>query len=72
MMDLGILMDSSRYVSPSLWEEEKSIVVTLMEKLDITPLGTHISVITFSSEVEFPIPFNGYKDKVDLTPDQTL
>ncbi|XP_022796155.1 uncharacterized protein LOC111334626 [Stylophora pistillata] len=66
MMDLGILMDSSRYVSPSLWEQEKSIVVTLMEKLDITPLGTHSSVITFSSEVEFPIPFNGYKDKVDL------
>ena len=65
-MDLGILMDSSHYISPSLWEEEKSIVVTLMDKLDITLLGTHMSVMTLSSEVEFPIPFNGYRDKVDL------
>ena len=59
-------MDSSHYISPSLWEEEKSIVVTLMDKLDITLLGTHMSVMTLSSEVEFPIPFNGYRDKVDL------
>ena len=59
-------MDSSHYISLSLWEEEKSIVVTLMDKLDITLLGTHMSVMTLSSEVEFPIPFNGYRDKVDL------
>ena len=59
-------MDSSHNISPSLWEEEKSIVVTLMDKLDITLLGTHMSVMTLSSEVEFPIPFNGYRDKVDL------
>ena len=59
-------MDSSHYISLSLWEEEKSIVVTLMDKLDITLLGTHMSVMTFSSDVEFPIPFNGYRDEVDL------
>lgn len=59
-------MDSSHNISPSLWEEEKSIVVTVMDKLDITLLGTHMSVMTLSSEVEFPIPFNGYRDKVDL------
>lgn len=59
-------MDSSHNISPSLWEEEKSIVVTVMDKLDITLLGTHMSVMTLSSEVEFPIPFNGYRDEVDL------
>ena len=59
-------MDSSHYISTSRWEEEKSIAVTLMDKLDTGPLGTHMSVMTFSSAVEFPIPFNGYKDKVDL------
>ena len=59
-------MDSSHNISPSLWEEEKSIVVTVTDKLDITLLGTHMSVMTLSSEVEFPIPFNGYRDEVDL------
>ena len=65
-MDLGILMDSSYNISPSLWEEEKSIVVMLMDKLDIHPLGTHLGVMTFNTAVDFPIPFNGYKDKVEL------
>ena len=59
-------MDSSYTISPSLWEEEKSIVVTLMDKLDISPLGTHMSVMTFNTDVDFPISFNGYKDVVDL------
>ena len=66
VLDLGILMDSSYTISPSLWEEEKSIVVTLMDKLDIAPLGTHMSVMTFNTDVDFPIPFNGYKDADDL------
>lgn len=66
VMDLGILMDSSFSISPSLWEVEKSIVVTLMDKLDIHPLGTHMSVMTFNTAVDFPVPFNGYKDRVEL------
>lgn len=65
-MDLGILMDSSYGISPSLWEEEKSIVVTLMDKLDINSLGTHMSVMIFNTAIDFPIPFNGYKDNVEL------
>ena len=66
VMDLGILMDSSYSISPSLWEEEKSIVVLLMDKIDIEPLGTHMSVMTFNTAADFPIPFNGYKDKDEL------
>ena len=66
VLDLGILMDSSYTISPSIWEEEKSIVVTLMNKLDISPPGTHMSVMTFNTDVDFPIPFNGYKDADDL------
>ncbi|XP_068686100.1 uncharacterized protein [Montipora foliosa] len=65
-LDLGFLMDSSYTISPSLWEQEKSMVVTLLDKMDVSPLGTHMSVMTFSTEVEFPIPFNGYNDVDDL------
>lgn len=66
MLDLGILMDSSYTISPSLWEKEKSIAVTLMDKLDISPLGIHVGVMTLNSEVDFPIAFNGYADAADL------
>lgn len=66
MLDLGILMDSSYTISPSLWDKEKSIAVTLMDRLDISPLGIHVGVMTFNSEVDFPIAFNGYADAADL------
>lgn len=59
-------MDSSYSISPTLWEEEKSIAVTLLDKLDMTSLGTHMSVMTFSTKVDLPVAFNGYKDAEDL------
>ncbi|KAK2564876.1 hypothetical protein P5673_011575 [Acropora cervicornis] len=65
-LDLGFLMDSSYTISPSLWEEQKSIVMNLLDKMNVSPSGTHLSVMSFSTDVEFPIPFNGYKDIDDL------
>lgn len=59
-------MDSSYTISPSLWEEQKSIVMNLLDKMNVSPSGTHLSVMSFSTDVEFPIPFNGYKDIDDL------
>ena len=66
MLDIGILMDSSYNIQPSVWEAEKSIAASLVDQLDIHPSGTHISVMTFSTDVNFPVPFNGYTNSEDL------
>ncbi|XP_032232543.2 mucin-2 [Nematostella vectensis] len=51
-LDLAILLDASYSITTTGWEGIATATKDLIDKLDISPAGTHVSLMKFSTDVE--------------------
>jgi collagen type VI alpha len=64
--DIVFLLDSSVSVTPPHFAEEKNLVVSFVNNLDIGPTNARLSVVTFSTEAKKHFDLDDYHSKPDL------
>ena len=58
--DVVFVVDSSGSIGSKNWKIAVQFIIDVMKGLKVSPEGTHVSVITFSTEVEISFGLNVY------------
>jgi uncharacterized protein YegL len=61
-VELGFLVDRSGSISKQDFEKVKSFVLTVIGGFDVSKKGTHIGIISYSSDAKTIISFNQFDD----------
>lgn len=69
VLDLVLVMDSSYTITTSGWYRIKKAAEQLVDTLDISPQGTHLSIMKFSTDVQTLRMFEQDVDKEQLKKD---
>ncbi|XP_029474940.1 cartilage matrix protein [Rhinatrema bivittatum] len=64
--DLVIVVDSSRSVRPSEFEQVKIFLSQVIESLDVSPNATRVAVLNYASSVKSEISLKTHKTKASL------
>ena len=64
--DLVFVLDSSGSVSEKNWYETKQFVIDVVKALNVAADETHVSVISYSTEVRLDFDLDEYFDKAEL------
>lgn len=51
-MDLALVFDSSHSIAKEGWERIRQTAKDVIHSIDISPQGTHVSILVYSSDVE--------------------
>lgn len=65
-MDLALVLDCSHSIAKEGWARIKQASKRIANALDLSPQGTHVSIVVFSSDVEEFYVFNKYTDAAAL------
>ncbi|XP_032237299.1 collagen alpha-1(XII) chain [Nematostella vectensis] len=60
-IDIAFLLDASGSIGRRSWEEIKNFVKSIVDMCDISDQGTHVGIITFSTDPVIDIAFDKYK-----------
>jgi hypothetical protein len=65
-LDLALVLDSSYTITSAGWTKIKEAATKLIDGLDISPDGTHVSIMKFSTDVEAYYMFDANAGKERL------
>ena len=61
-VELGFLVDRSGSISKQNFEKVKSFILTVIAGFDVSKEGTHVGIISYSSDAKTVISFNQFED----------
>jgi uncharacterized protein YegL len=61
-IELGFLVDRSGSISKQDFEKVKSFILTVIAGFNVSKEGTHIGIISYSSDAEVVLSFNQFDD----------
>ena len=61
-VELGFLVDRSGSISQQNFEKVKSFILTVISGFDVSQNGTHVGIITYSSDAKTIISFDQFED----------
>ena len=64
--DIAFVIDSSGSVGRSNWGRTKRFLKAVVSKLDVSPSGTHIAAVAYSTDPEIVLLFSNTQSTVEI------